>query len=360
MSRTAAFSFLCSCLSSIASGRQPPESHDKNFGWATFIALAYEQRVSSAVASAMGGLFPHHSPPSGAISYLVGLAAHHRQRNQKVLEEAIEVAKILNRIDITPVFMKGGAHLFTGLYPDIGMRQMADLDILVPATRANDCVAALNAHGIVPTGNYIHPRSHHCRPLGRVDLPIPVELHHEVLAYPNRGFLLSEEMRSTATPLEDFGVRIAVPSVACAVIHNIAHAQLSDHDYLYGRIDLRGLLDLARLTHVHRDKIDWDEIRRRFVDGGWKNALEYHLQMARLLGAKIPPPERGGPVSRLLSRRGLYHARKPRMLSLSVRLLRPLVLLSRELSDSALRRRLAGNVLKLGWWRRHLRMLTDA
>src|SRR5262249_35630046 len=148
-------------------------------------------------------------------------------------------------------------NLLAGLYPDIGMRQMADLDVLLPAKRVNDCVAKLADHGMTFIGDPVHPRSHHCRALS--GLPVPIELHHTVLAYPNGEFLRSEEFIASAIELENYGVRMAVPSPVWAVMHNIAHAQLSDHDYVYGRIDLRSLLDLALLSHAHHDKLDWWE-----------------------------------------------------------------------------------------------------
>src|SRR5262249_5837673 len=155
-------------------------------------SLAHEYRVSSTVACAIRAN-GHESLPRGVKAYFDGLANHYRQRNEEIRGEAVKIATIFNEIDVIPVFMKGGANLLAGLYPDIGMRQMADLDILVPAVRINDCVAKLADHGMTLIGDPIHPRSHHCRALTGIGLPLPIELHHTVLAYPNGGFLRSEE-----------------------------------------------------------------------------------------------------------------------------------------------------------------------
>ena len=360
MSRATAFCFLCDCLSRISSDSQPSGNLAGNFRWTTFIALAHEYRVSCAIAPAMEGLSPADSQSREIKAFFSGIADHNRRRNEQVRGEAIKVAEILNGVGVTPLFMKGGAHLLTGLYPDAAMRQMADLDILVPATRAGDCIAALKGHGFTQLTTYQHPRSHHHPPLGRADFPVPIELHHSVLAYPHCDFLTSEEMLSSALRLSDYGVLVAAPSPTHAAMHNIAHAQLNDHDCLYGRVDLRGLLDLALLSSVHGNRVDWDLINQRFIDARHRHALEYHIQWARRLGAKVPSLSHISPTSKLLCRRAVYQVSKPNLLSLSVRLLRPLVLLHRELSDATLRRRLAGNVLNLNWWRRHMRTLTDA
>ena len=166
-------------------------------------------------------------------------------------------------------------------------------------------------------------------------------------------------MRSSARVLDQDGARVALPSPTHAVLHNIAHAQLNDHDCLYGRVDLRGLLDLALLSRVHANEIDWDKIARRFASTSLRYALEYHLLWARRLGASVPALGGDRKVSKLLVRRAEFQARNPNLLSLNVRLLRPLVLLHRELSDAGLRHRLRQNLLRRDWWKRHLKMLTD-
>ena len=165
-------------------------------------------------------------------------------------------------------------------------------------------------------------------------------------------------MYRSSVLLADQSARIAVPSPAAAVIHNIAHAQLGHHEYIYGQFDLRGLLDFALLLRGHGGTIDWDEIHRRFRRRRRGAALDYHLLSAGdLLGAETPLSTRPGAVSRHLYRRALAQVRNPDRLGLSVRLLRPLTLLRRELSEPELRARLARNMTDRAWWARHLRML---
>jgi hypothetical protein len=357
MSRLEEFRVLCDCLSRIAGDRESRELPEnlENFNWATFIGLAHEYRVSSAIACAMSAA--QEPVPKAAKAYFDGLASHSRRRNEEIRGEALKVATVLNGIDVVPIFLKGGAHLLAGLYPDVAMRQMADLDVLVPAMRINDCIAELADNDITFIGSPLHPRSHHCQPLYGNNLPVSIELHHTVLAYPYSEFLSSKELIASAIELDNYGVRIAVPSATCAVIHNIAHAQFNDHDYVYGRIDLRSLLDLSLLSHAYRDKLDWWEISKRFANSGWRYAWEYHALWACRFGAEVPCLKSISAISRLLYRRAVYHVRNPKMLSVSVRLLRPWILLRRELSDVGLRRRLASNLVKAEWWRRHLGMV---
>lgn len=358
MSRTAAFEFLCECLSCPGepeSLRRRVEARD--FRWTSFATVAHEYLVASAVPFSLQDIELRKALPQATLEYFDGVARTVRRCNAQVMDEAVEVAAILNRIGVTPVFLKGGANLLRGLYPDPAMRQMVDLDVLVPHNRIDDCIACLHDDGFRQLHDYRHPRAHHAPALGRPNLPLPIELHHQVLAHPYNKFLTAEEVQTTSVILDGYDSVIAVPSVTCSFIQNVAHAQLGNHDYLYGRIDLRALLDFSLLAKIYAQEIDWDAIRRRFSRCGGGTALNFHLLCARnLLRVQMGS---SGPdtVARFLYWRALYLIAKPKLLDLGVRLTRPWLLVRRELSDAALRRRLVGNVTDQAWWARHLRLL---
>ncbi len=363
MSRVAAFRYLCDCLALPACGIELESlrrtAKSRNFTWTSFIAGAYEHLVAPAVPFALQKLKLCEVLPPGAIAYFDGVARIVRERNEKVIDQAVEVAEILNRIEITPVLLKGGAHLLRGLYPDPAMREMVDLDVLVAAERIDDCAACLRDKGFQPLTDYLHPRGHHYPPLGRPGSPLPIELHHQVMAHRYDQFLTAKEVRETASILDGYEAQIAVPSPTCSVIHNVAHAQLSNHDYLYGRIDLRSLFDFALLSRAYTGEIDWSEISRRFSRHRGRTALNFHMRCAQdLLRMKIPELSRFDPITRFLYWRARYLAGRPKLLELSVRLIRPFLLLRRELSDPVLRRRLARNMTDHAWWARHIGILS--
>jgi hypothetical protein len=320
--------------------------------------VANEYQVASAIPLALHELQLRGALPQATLDYFDGFAAEIRRRNERGTKQAIEVAKILNRIGVSPILLKGGANLMCGLYADIAARVMADLDILVPAERVEECNAQLRNAGFQALTHYRHPRGHHFPPLGRHDLPLPLELHHQVLAHPYGAFLTAEEMREKARVLDRHGASIAVPSATHSVMLNVAHTQLSNHDYLYGRIDLRALLDFALLSRAYAKEIDWYEIWQRFVLRRGGVALNYHMLCARnLLHTRIYESGPTEPMATLLYRRATYLVRYPRLLDLSVRFTRPWLLLRRELSEPTLRRRLAANVTDRSWWARHLKLL---
>ena len=362
MSRTASFRFLCDCLAwperPVDLQRLRRAAESKNFRWASFVTVASEYLVASTLPFVLQKFELRDALPQATLDYLDGLAATIRQRNNAVVDQSIEVARVLNRLEVTPVLLKGAANLVRSLYPDPGMRVMTDLDLLVPAASIDECVACLREAGFRPLTDYCHPHGHHDPPLGRPDLPLPLELHHRVLAHPYDEFLTADEVRKSAVSIEGHGVSLAVLSPTCAVIHNVAHTQLCNHDYLYGRIDLRSLVDFALLCRAYADEIDWLEVRRSFTRRGGVTALNFHLLCAHdLLRAPMAWQEQADAGTQLLYRRARYLVGHPRLLDVSIRLTRPWLLLRRELSDPTLRRRLAGNVIDPSWWGRHLKML---
>ena len=233
MSRAVAFNTLLEYLSQLVREFQV-EQRRGYFSWPEVIALAHEYRVSSALGCTLRCSCADHAP-SEVIKLLRTLSAHQRFRNEQARKAVIEIGIILNDIGIIPVVMKGGAHILTNLYPDPAARQISDLDLLVPASRIDECRKALSAHKFEPLSDYSHPRAHDSPLLSKEGLPTPLELHHQVLSFPHWNFLSPDEIYSSAARMKLSGATFFVPSPMNAVIHCIAHAQMNDHDYLYGR-----------------------------------------------------------------------------------------------------------------------------
>jgi len=363
MSRTAAFQFLCNCLSRDAtaasqeallrSAKNPP------FNWETLVQIAGETLVAPAMLSALQSKDLIEAVPADVVDFFDGMAILNQQRNEQLVREAIELAAIHNEIDVVPVFLKGAAHLLSGLYPELAQRIMLDLDVLVPADRFSDCIDRLRANGFTElltdrdfSGHHHHP------PLGRHGGLASVELHSEPLDLPYRRLLPAAEVFRVALVLERGAVKLAVPSGSCRMVQTVAHAELADQAYLYGQLPLRELLDFVRLHEVFAHEIDWSALAQRFAACGFAIALQFHLLAAnRLLGVPIDPSIYISAATRALYRRALWQLDHPTWSRLGARLLRPCALLRRSLSDAVLRRRLLRNLGNGTWYRRQWRML---
>jgi hypothetical protein len=291
------------------------------------------------------------------VDYFAGIATLNRQRNAAVRAEAIQVARSLAEIDVTPVFLKGGGHLLSGLHADPADRFMLDLDILIPHSRLTDCVVSLQSQGFEPLGEGETASHHHYLPIARPDSLIPIELHVDPLDKRYDRFLRSSNVFETAVDMELDGVRLAVPSPTCRIVQSIVHAELSDHGLVYGKIALRELLDVALISRKFHNTIRWPEIARKFKRRGALACQFQLLAACDLLGAR---PNTGIAISattRLLYRRALWQLGHPRLANTTEAFLRPGLLLARSLSQSQLRGRLARSLRNPAWYRRQWKML---
>ncbi len=361
MSRAAAFHFLCGCLSRNVVG--PPDAlvrsaQDPAFAWETFVQVAAETLVAPAVLDALRNKNLVEALPPEVIDFFDGVATLNRQRNERLMSEAIALAAILNEIDVVPVFLKGAAHLLSGLYPDLALRLTLDLDVLVPADRLSDCISRLSADGFKELlTDWDFSGHHHYPPLGRQGSLAALELHSEPLDRPYQRLLPTGEVLHDAAVLQRGAVKLAVPSAYCRMVQAVAHAQLADQAYIFGQLPLRELIDFSRLYEAFAPEIDWRRLLQRFATSGFATALEFHLLAAqRLFGVPIEPSIRISATTRVLYRRALWQVDHPRWSRLGIRLLRPWLLLRRSLSDPVLRRRLVRSLGNWRWYERQWRM----
>jgi hypothetical protein len=363
MSRREAFDFLCGLLSVDES----PELHDRLrrtlqpglVSWPDVVAIASKQWVSAAVWPALRRKSLRDDQSGDAIDYFEGMATLNRQRNTRLRAEAIELTRILNSLDVTPIFLKGAANLLADLYPDQAMRMMLDLDVLVPPSRVSECAAALLKAGYLQLGDIDFSAHHHHPPLSRPGAEAAIELHTDPLDIQFRRLLPFADVSQHAVAMTIDGAHLAVPAAWCRLVHGVAHAQFADHAFIYGRLPLRDLLDTALLSQS--ETIDWDAVAARFPTRCAGAMLAFHLTATRrLLGGEIPAKLASTRFEGILFRRALVQVAHPSLPAWIESLLRPLLLLRRSLSHTALRRRLARNLLDPAWYWRQWRMVRQA
>jgi len=361
MSRGETYRFLCGCLSKRLSDPQREMFHQLAqkgaLDWTTFIVMASESLVAQLVLAAARTNGLADLLPADVVDYLDGMTILNRQRNRRIQSDINEVAAVFARIGVAPVLLKGAAHLMSGLYDDIGGRVMLDIDLLVPHESLQNCADALKQEGFRILADNGFPAHHHYPPLGRSGDIASIELHVEALDAPHSRLLPSDEIFATSAPLRDDS-RLALPSFQSRLILAVAHAQLSNHAYLYGELGLRDLIDFAQLCHRHAHEIDWEHLTQRFKHWNAQTALCWQLLAGlELVGIPFPPEIRINLVARLLHAVAMWEIDHPRLASMRTRLLRPVLQLRRSMSGPPLRRRLLQNVRDPAWLSRHLRLL---
>ncbi len=143
------FLLLCRCLAfednSESLRKQFQEEH---IAWENVVKVSSQHLVTPALYWALSkkGLLDA-LPDDGLIPYLEMILDANRYRNQRILDQVQTIARQLNKVDIEPLLMKGVASLITGIYEEVGIRMMTDIDLLVPYDKLMTSVAALENIG---------------------------------------------------------------------------------------------------------------------------------------------------------------------------------------------------------------------
>ena len=188
--------------------------------------------------------------PSDLAAYMDEVTRLNCERNLKIIDQAHEINALLNKHGISPVFLKGTAHLLDGLYGDIAERMVGDIDLLVDGNKMVRAAEILISKGYQPLAVY-NPKdlkmTKHYPRLTNKSREAAVEIHRELLPYPyNKKFSCEAILRS--------GMRFSNLSPLCVfnnenqIIHNILNVQVNDMGYYYAGIFLRQSYDLFLLS----------------------------------------------------------------------------------------------------------------
>ena len=142
MTRWEAFITICSYLrAGLLGGHRELK---QNLNWELIIEVASFHYVTPVLAWC---LRKDECVPTDVRDYFEASLALNMERNQPMLSGLARLAGLLNAIDIEPILLKGAACMVEGTYPEPSLQILGDVDVLIPAKRSAECVAALQAAG---------------------------------------------------------------------------------------------------------------------------------------------------------------------------------------------------------------------
>lgn len=253
--------------------------------WAAVVMLATEQRVSPLLLEGLESADRGRLLPPGLRTELTARGMCIATGNLRYLVDLTQALSALNAVGVSAVLLKG-AHLARMVYPNPGLREMNDVDLLIRLADAGRAARALQAlgydftapcdpdHGLVGT--------HHFPRLVKPGAA-PIELH-VTLTPPELGLAIDTEgLWQRAVPLSP-GSTHAVLSPEDLLLHICVHSTYA-HAAEFG---LRPLCDVDQIVRAF-PALDWDAVCRRAAE--WKAArgtlLTLHLA-AECLGTPIP------------------------------------------------------------------------
>jgi hypothetical protein len=192
-----------------------------------------------------------------------------------------------------------GAYLAQAVYPQLHLRQMGDMDLLVPKERVVEAYALVQSLGYQVYRQYIDDvidtpavvvsqnHGHHLTPLRKAPgLPL-VELHWTLCDDDEAGNFNLAELWQRAQPITLAGG----PALALApedLILHLCHHAAYHHQFDMG---LRGLMDISRVVERFGTQLDWGALQRTAEAWGWQRGVYLTLALTQaLFDLSLPAP----------------------------------------------------------------------
>ena len=258
--------------------------------WSALIAKASAEDVLASISHEIAQV-SRPTIPTDILSVVSAVNALNSNRNQTALAQSQQLAAALNLLGIHPIALKGLANILWGIYPTVGSRYIADVDILVPVDQVASAFSALRALGY--SAEIDNPLEcvvgHSYPPLTRPD-SLEIDLHRTTGLGICARFLPASELIAQSRPHQlENGAIVRLPSPEHLVIHHIMHSQMHDHYRERIKPSLRTLYDFFLLNRHFGDKLDWHAIENHFRAHGQYATLALYLLEAENT-MSVPPP----------------------------------------------------------------------
>lgn len=215
--------------------------------------------------------------------------------NQKIFEELRRLAQLFHEKDIPVVVLKGACFALT-IYPDIGLRPMGDLDILVPAARLGEAVEAAESLGYSEAHPEASPGlndllSHHACLQKSGPVPVMLEIHNSLVADKTYAYAVPvdwfwEQVEPLSGSANNKFESLLVLTPTAQLLYAASHAMLQHGEH---NSPLRWYYDLDRLIRVSGDRLDWELLISQAREFVWGSALREALSRTQeYFGTPIP------------------------------------------------------------------------
>jgi hypothetical protein len=164
------------------------------------------------------------------------------------------------------------------IYPDIGLRPMGDLDLLVPKAQFAEAVRIARSLGYVDSGPEAAPGlkdllSHEAC-LVKLDGSVVLEIHHSLVADQTFTYSVPVDWFWEQTePLPVVNARLAglrMLTPAAQVLYAVSHAMLQHGGHA---VPQRWVYDIDQLIRVYAARLDWDLLLSQARAFEWTSAL---------------------------------------------------------------------------------------
>ncbi|GEM_PF-2431314 len=211
-----------------------------------------------------------------------------RRRNEDILLQLQDIESTLDEEGISALFLKGSAVLSENLYPDIGMRMMNDIDLMISQERFDRALKLLKKSGYEEFGRDLGRWHHHTPRMAKEGFPAALEPHFRIVSDPNIEYIPYTKTTSVPSVNPSFR-RSYVLKPKWHLYHAFLHTSIVDRNHKKWRLGLRYLYDFVLLAKAYSERVEWSEIYELAKRYGHEKVLEDFLYCAEaLFGLKTP------------------------------------------------------------------------
>jgi hypothetical protein len=280
--------------------------HEKDMSGETFSALDWDSLARMAHAEGIGPLLYWKLSKSESFSslseetrnFLRLLYASTGIKNQIIFNELESLARSFQQAGIAVVALKGVCFALT-VYPDIALRPMGDMDLLVPKAKLADAIEiakSLDYRNTMPDASPglsgLLSHEIHLQKSGAQS--IMLELHHSLVAVKAYSYAVpvdwfweqTEPLKPSSSKMFFEDLLMLTPEAQ--ILFAAGHAMLQ-----HGRqfSPMRWFYDLDRLIRLYNARIDWDLLLSQARAFEWGSALDETLKQT-VAYFNTPVPER--------------------------------------------------------------------
>jgi hypothetical protein len=241
--------------------------------WQGLLDKAIEQQVGALLYSQLQSL-PDLKVPSIIQESLKDIYRKNTFFNMALMGELKSILSIFNAHKI-PVIVLKGAYLAKEIYPKVGLREMVDIDLLVPNDKVEQAAKLLEILDYQSTRNHdvsleIEQEFSHQLPPFRKSFTLPVIEIHWTTCNPDETYRFDlTEFWQRAIPTDFFGEMALALAPEDLVLHLCHHAS---YHHLFN-VGVRPLCDLARIIEHFREQLDWEAIQMTAERWQWAKGL---------------------------------------------------------------------------------------
>jgi len=264
--------------------------------WQGMTSLANRLLVGTELWPAMQRFPSSVNPPAELVEYLCAMNAANAERNQIQLLQLENACLSLNSIGIIPTIFKGGRRLVLDDVQALGSRYCSDLDLFVPAQRAQEAQARLLQCGYQEyrAENLDRSSDHrHLDPLVHLETQTCIELHRSMVPVECESILSKADQQAMTIPCSLGSAQLRVPDATSALLVALIHSELID-DYIHRFIvPMRAILDVHALHRSSTAVPDWQRVfemvdRRSGAERFWRFAAMYYKVTGEEMGCCWP------------------------------------------------------------------------